>query len=110
MYEFVEVAQPLHSVKSAAKALLAISQQTIECGYFIQAYTKDKKFGVFALRVLLRDTDGSFRNSSLEKYGKGYHLSVAIGDQGCGVISGDLEEAQGLDTEWFDHQDRYQCP
>jgi hypothetical protein len=91
VYEFVEVAQPLQADKSTAKALSALSQQTIECGYFIQAYAKDKKFGVFALYILLIDTDQAPRAPSLKEHDEGHHLPIAIGDQGRGVLSGDLE-------------------
>jgi hypothetical protein len=80
VYEFVEAAQPLHGDKSVAKALSALSQQTVECGYFIQVYAKDKKFGTFAFYILFEDIDRLPRTPSLEAYRKGRHFPVAIGD------------------------------
>jgi hypothetical protein len=50
-YDFAEGAKLLESHKSAAKLLLALSQQTIECSHFIQAYSKDKKFGAFVFDI-----------------------------------------------------------
>jgi hypothetical protein len=80
VYEFVEAAQALQDDKSTAKVLLALSQQTIECGYFIQAYAKDKKFGVFNFYILFIDIDRTPRTSSIKVYGKRYYFPVAIGD------------------------------
>ncbi|EIN12264.1 WD40 repeat-like protein [Punctularia strigosozonata HHB-11173 SS5] len=45
-YDFMDEAQPLarHGVEPATKLLLALAQQTIECGYFIRDYTSQKNF------------------------------------------------------------------
>ncbi|EIN12158.1 hypothetical protein PUNSTDRAFT_130427 [Punctularia strigosozonata HHB-11173 SS5] len=44
VYEFVEEAGPLNDVLSARDVLVALAQQTTECGYFIRDYAKDKDF------------------------------------------------------------------
>ncbi|EIN12230.1 hypothetical protein PUNSTDRAFT_130499 [Punctularia strigosozonata HHB-11173 SS5] len=44
VYDFMDQAQPLDSVKSAAKLLTALAQQTTECGWFIHDYAKNKDF------------------------------------------------------------------
>ncbi|EIN12241.1 hypothetical protein PUNSTDRAFT_130507 [Punctularia strigosozonata HHB-11173 SS5] len=44
VYDFMDQAQPLDTVKSAAKLLTALAQQTTECGWFIHDYAKNKNF------------------------------------------------------------------
>jgi hypothetical protein len=46
-YSFVREAEPLKEFKSQKRILVQMAQQTMECGYFIRDYAKNKNFGIF---------------------------------------------------------------
>jgi hypothetical protein len=43
-YAFVHEAEPLKKIESHKRIIMLLTQQTIECGYFIRDYAKNKNF------------------------------------------------------------------
>ncbi|KDR65874.1 hypothetical protein GALMADRAFT_232848 [Galerina marginata CBS 339.88] len=56
-YDFGREAEPVKEVESQRIALKCLSQQTIECAYFISAYSKDCRFIVKAVKNLFSTVD-----------------------------------------------------
>jgi hypothetical protein len=42
MYAFIHEAEPLEKIKSHRQIVALMMQQTVECGYFIRDYAKNK--------------------------------------------------------------------
>ena len=47
VYSFVQEAESLKKIESHKQILLHMAQQTVECGYFIRDYARNKNFGMF---------------------------------------------------------------
>jgi hypothetical protein len=45
-YSFVQEAESLKEIASHKQILLRMAQQTVECGYFIRDYARNKIFGM----------------------------------------------------------------
>ena len=43
-YAFVHEAEPLKKINSHQRVVVLITQQTIECAFFIRDYAKNKRF------------------------------------------------------------------
>ena len=44
MYAFIHEAEPLEKIESHRQIVALMMQQTVECGYFIRDYAKNKDF------------------------------------------------------------------
>jgi hypothetical protein len=49
VYSFVDEAEPLKKFETQKRILVQMAQQTMECGYFIRDYARNKNFGIFLL-------------------------------------------------------------
>ncbi len=47
VYSFVDEAEPLKKFETHKRILVQMAQQTMECGYFIRDYARNKNFGKF---------------------------------------------------------------
>jgi hypothetical protein len=47
VYSFVQEAESLKKIELHNQILLHMAQQTVECGYFIRDYARNKNFGMF---------------------------------------------------------------
>jgi hypothetical protein len=43
-YAFIHLAEPLKKIDSQKSIILSLTQQTLECSYFIRDYAKNKGF------------------------------------------------------------------
>jgi hypothetical protein len=54
VYSFVDEAEPLKENDTQKRILVQMAQQTMECGYFIRDYARNKNFGIFLLLHRIR--------------------------------------------------------
>ncbi|KAH7928957.1 WD40 repeat-like protein [Leucogyrophana mollusca] len=60
-FTFIQEAEPLKKVESHRKVIALITQQTIECAYFIQAYAASRSFWIRTLKYMVSDIDSKIQ-------------------------------------------------
>ncbi|KAH7922058.1 WD40 repeat-like protein [Leucogyrophana mollusca] len=90
-YSFVREADPLKKIDSHNQYICVLSQQTIECAYFIRDYAKNKSFWMRTAMHILSDVD-----SKIQQYMDKF-LYLISGIQGLAVVRTEITVLRALD-------------
>ncbi|KAH7923669.1 WD40 repeat-like protein [Leucogyrophana mollusca] len=90
-YTFVHDADPLKKIESHSQVICMLSQQTIECAYFIRDYAKKKSFWMRTVKYMLSDVDARIQQYS-DKF-----KSLMSALQGLAVVHTEISVLRALD-------------